>query len=95
MATQRHTGAKALAVAIVMGLTVVGCGALAAETGLGAPAAQQVVRDPQNPQWVGATMTAGEAATAQLHDPENPYWVGSSNAAYDNGIDGSRQTGPR
>ncbi len=95
MAVQRQTGAKVLAVAMAMSLAVVGCGSLAAETGLGGPAAPQVVRDPENPQWVGATTIAGDASMAQVHDPENPYWLGNSRTPFDNGLDGSRQTGPR
>lgn len=98
MATPLHTAAKrisglVLAGAMAASLAVIGCGSLAAESGVGGPTAPQVVRDPENPNWVGATVTAAESA--QIHDPENPYWVGNTSARFDNGIDSSRQSGPR
>jgi hypothetical protein len=80
---------------MVMGLAAVGCGSLAAASGVGGPLTQQVVRDPENPQWIGATVTGGQPAqSTQVRDPENPYWSGAA-ATFDDGIDPSRQRGPR
>ena len=102
MATQKQTGSKrssglALACVMAMSLAVIGCGSLASVSGASGPAAQQVVRDPENPQWSGATMTSVQPAqTTQLRDPENPYWTGNSiTATFDDGIDSSRLRGPR
>lgn len=93
--TKRSSG-LALACLIAMSLAVVGCGSLPAASGVGGPAVQQVVRDPENPQWSGATVTTIQPAQiAQVRDPDNPYWAGSSGATFDNGIDGTRQSGPR
>jgi hypothetical protein len=81
---------------MAMSLAVVGCGSLAAATRVGDPAAQQVIRDPENPQWTGATLTTTQPAqTAEIRDPENPYWAGNAMATFDNGIDDSRQRGSR
>ena len=101
MSIQEQTGPKRSSGLLLVGMmamsvVVVGCGSLAAARGAGGPAVQQVIRDPENPQWSGATVTTGQPAEiAQLRDPENPYWAGSTVATLDDGIDGSRQRGPR
>lgn len=101
MAVQEHTGPKRtsglfLACALTMSLAVIGCGSLAAASRDGGPAGQQVVRDPENPHWIGATLTTSQLAqTTQVRDPENPYWAGNTLAASADAVDSQRQRGPR
>src|SRR5258707_14511838 len=67
MTTQEQTGSKrsaglVLACLMAMSLAVVGCGSLAAASGVGGSAAQRVLPEPEEPPWVPATAARGQPA---------------------------------
>ncbi len=78
-----------LALALASTLIATGCATVVrasspgAGTGIERP---QVVHDPDNPYWIGATRIADSDASPRVQvikDPDNPYWTGSTASGID------------
>lgn len=73
-----------LALALASTLVAAGCAAVvrasSADLGTGIER-PQVVHDPGNPYWIGATRiddADGPREVQVIKDPDNPYWTGST-----------------
>ncbi len=78
-----------LAIALTLTLIATGCAAVvrASSAGVGTGVERpQVVHDPDNPYWRGATRIDEADGSPTVHvvkDPDNPYWRGSTASSID------------
>lgn len=78
-----HGCRLAQATILVFATVLSGCGTRAASMSqgvdTGAVPVTQVIRDPDNPAWIGGSrIDESRHVAGPIHDPENPYWVGST-----------------
>ncbi len=80
MAGYKRIQRAILAITVVL-ILATACGRVAAPAvaAPGAAHAPQVIRDPDNPYFVGHVPTSVTTTTQVVRDPDNPYWIGNPN----------------
>lgn len=83
-ARTRHDLRALLSLALVSSLVLGACGSVVRAASAGLPGTMsggaQVIRDPDNPAFVGAARSSDAETTTQriVRDPDNPYWSGGT-----------------